>query len=224
MDDLITVRSLSFSDADTPPRLRGAALLAGLPAQRVQTLGAVALLRPPLLALFCSVRCPASVILRLHDAVRALREAGAPVVSGFHSPVERECLHLLLRGSQPIVVCAARPLSAARLAPEWRAALLAGRLLIISPFDDASPYPDQRRAEARNHFAAALAEAALFGHIEPRGKTEALARAALAWGAPCATTDDPGEAMRAWGMTAVRADTCVDWWRGVGPQERLPEH
>jgi predicted AAA+ superfamily ATPase len=38
----------------------------------------------------------------------ALREAGIPVIGGFHAPMEKECLDLLLRGTQPVVICPAR--------------------------------------------------------------------------------------------------------------------
>jgi len=30
------------------------------------------------------------------------------VISGFHTPAEKECLRILLRGAQPIIICPAR--------------------------------------------------------------------------------------------------------------------
>jgi len=85
------------------------------PSERMQALGDSAfntvytpghrrLLAQPLLALFCSERCPGDLIIKACDVATALRDAAVPVVSGFHSPVERECLSILLRGTQPIVV------------------------------------------------------------------------------------------------------------------------
>ena len=59
-------------------------------------------------AVFCSVRCPGNAILKAYDAARKLRDEGVTVVSGFHSPVEKECLRILLRGKQPVVICLAR--------------------------------------------------------------------------------------------------------------------
>ena len=60
-----------------------------------------------LLGLFCSTKCPGDAILQTYDLVRALRDAGVAVIGGFHSPMEKECLDLLLRGNQPIVICPA---------------------------------------------------------------------------------------------------------------------
>ena len=55
--------------------------------------------------LFCSVRCPDDTALRAYDACRKLRDEGMTLISGFHSPVEKECLKILLQGTQPIIVC-----------------------------------------------------------------------------------------------------------------------
>jgi predicted Rossmann fold nucleotide-binding protein DprA/Smf involved in DNA uptake len=59
-------------------------------------LGNMALLSQPKTALFCSVRCPGDAILGAYDSARKLRDEGVTVVSGFHSPVEKECLRILL--------------------------------------------------------------------------------------------------------------------------------
>jgi hypothetical protein len=58
------------------------------------------LLNHRLLGFLCSRRCPGDLILRTYDLIRALRDAGVPVVGGFQSPMEKECLELLLRGSR----------------------------------------------------------------------------------------------------------------------------
>src|SRR5690348_12573481 len=102
--------------------------------QAITARGDLAILQRPALALFCSIACPGDVILQTYDLARDLRDAGVTVAGGFHAPMERECLHLLLRGTQPIVVCPAR---------EWRAPLAEGRLLLLSPFGEGS-----RRATA----------------------------------------------------------------------------
>jgi hypothetical protein len=44
-----------------------------------------------LLGLFCSIRCPGDAIVQTYDLVRAVRDAGIPVIGGFHSPMEKEC-------------------------------------------------------------------------------------------------------------------------------------
>src|SRR5438105_13983321 len=71
-------------------------------------------------ALFCSARTPGDAILRAHDTARHLRDDGATVISGFHSPLEKECLRILLRGKQPINMCPARARGSVRIAGELR--------------------------------------------------------------------------------------------------------
>jgi hypothetical protein len=61
-----------------------------------------------LLGVFCSIRCPGNIILNTYDCMGILRGCGVVVVSGFHSPIEKDCLDILLKGTQPIVVCPTR--------------------------------------------------------------------------------------------------------------------
>ena len=143
---------------------------------RIFAIGNLDILSQPLLALFCSSKCPGSVILQTYDAVCALRDAGVTVISGFHSPIEKECLRLLLRGAQPIVICPARSIERMRIPSEWRAPLAAGRLLILSPFDAKHLRVTAETAQYRNHFAAAFASRVLIPYAAPGSKTEAFAR------------------------------------------------
>jgi len=67
-----------------------------------------AALRGRKLALFSSVKCPGDIILKTFDLAQHLRDQGVTVIGGFHSPMEQECLRILLRGKQPVVWCPAR--------------------------------------------------------------------------------------------------------------------
>jgi hypothetical protein len=87
---------------NSPVRLRKATEGTGF--SRFWTIGDVKILNTPLLGLLCSIRCPGRVIVQTYDLARALRDAGVPVIGGFHSPMEKECLDFLLRGKQPVVV------------------------------------------------------------------------------------------------------------------------
>jgi predicted Rossmann fold nucleotide-binding protein DprA/Smf involved in DNA uptake len=71
-------------------------------------LGNLDLLSLPNVAVFCSARCPGNIILPTYDQVAKWRDAEQCVVSGFHSPVEKECLQILLRGDTPVILCPAR--------------------------------------------------------------------------------------------------------------------
>ena len=87
-------------------------------------------------ALFCSSRCPGQIILKAHELAQQFRGSGTPTIGGYHSPVEKECLRVLLRGSQPITLCPARSIENMRLSPAWKEGLAEGRLLLLSTFDN----------------------------------------------------------------------------------------
>lgn len=138
------------------------------------------LLDAPLLGLVSSVQCPGSVIVQLLEAMRAIRSAGITVIGGFHSPVERECLELLLAGTQPIVLVQAR--ATRRLTPSVRAAMDMSRLAVLSPRESTAPRMSRALANDRNKVIAQLAWALLVPYAAPGGATEALALKALADG------------------------------------------
>ncbi|MDA8084263.1 MAG: DNA-processing protein DprA [Nitrospiraceae bacterium] len=163
--------TLSVDDVRYPARLRDR-LGDKAPAQ-ISALGDLDLLALPKIALFCSTRCPGNVILKTYDQAAKWRDAGHCVISGFHSPVEKECLRILLRGSQPIIICPARSLPK-RIPPEWRKAMADGRLLILSGFCATEKRMTAELAMRRNEFVAALADENWFAHITPGGHAERL--------------------------------------------------
>lgn len=108
--------TVRWIETDDPIREQGLADSTELRScKKVSVLGAVEILRKPALGLFCSIRCPGQVILAVYDLARALRDAAIPVIGGFHTPMEKECLDLLLRGTQPVVMCPARSIQGMRL-------------------------------------------------------------------------------------------------------------
>lgn len=138
-------------------------------------LGNLDLLALPKTALFCSARCPGEAILRAHGQAAKWRDEGRCVISGFHSPVERDCLRILLRGQGPVVVCPARSLPK-RVPSEWEPALAAGRMLLLTPFGHEHRRISAALAARRNDLVAALADELWFAHITPGGRMEQLAR------------------------------------------------
>jgi hypothetical protein len=156
--------------------------------------GDPALLDAPLVALLASVEVSAAVALATFELVRALREAGVAVVSGFQSPLERACLDVLLGGTAPVVVCAARGIDDLRLPASWRAPLAAGRLLVASGFAPRLRRPTRELAAERNRHVAALSQRVLVAHAAPGGKTYRLAAERLRAGARVHTIDDPANA------------------------------
>ena len=123
-----------------------------------------------------------------------MREAGIPVIGGFHTSIEKDCLEILLRGTQPVVVCPARGIGRMRPPPAWKAPIAEGRLLLRSPFDDAKRRVTAKLAVERNRFVVGQAAAVLIVHAAPGGQTESLARDAIARGKPVLTLSSPHNA------------------------------
>ena len=178
---------------------------------QIKSKGNTRLFEEPLTALFCSQRCPGDLILKTYDLARAMREAGVVVIGGFQTPMEKECLHLLLRGSQPVVVCPARGIDSMRVPREWRAALGEDRLLVLSPFPSTRSRPTAELATQRNDLVAELAAQVFIAHAAPGSKTEAFARKLAALGKPLLTLDSPANA----NMVEMGAKV-VDTERGDG--------
>ena len=149
------------------------------------------ILQRPLLALFVCTRCPGDVILRVYDIARNLRDGQVPVIGGFHTPMEKECLDLLLRGTQPVVACPARSLHGMRVPSAWKAAIAAGRLLVLSQFADRHRRITAELSAQRNRLVAAIAAEIFVAHAAPGSKTEDLCRDVLAHGRRIFTLDLP---------------------------------
>lgn len=142
------------------------------------------------IGLFCSVRCPGDLIIKTYDFTRFVRGRGISIIGGFHSPIEKDCLEILLRGSDPIIVCPARRLSQSHLPREWQDAIGAGRMLLLSPFTQKQKRATAELALERNRFVASIADETLIAYAYPGSKTEALCREVLAGGKRVYTFND----------------------------------
>ena len=86
-------------------------------------------------AFLCFRRYPAAAVLCIYDWAKEMRESGECMISGFHSALERDVLAILFKGSQPVILAAARGLPQ-RYPADVKKAIDRGRLLVISPFPD----------------------------------------------------------------------------------------
>jgi len=171
------------------------------PAHIVQQMGAAAplslvaagnpdILKSQGIGLICSIKCPGSIIIKTFDAIRRLRDEKVMIIGGFHSPMEQECLDLLLRGDQPVILCPARGLRNLRIGQKARKAMEEGRLLILSQFGDEVRRTTSSQAIARNNLVAALAEALLVPHASQNGKSWITVKRALGYGQKIFTFED----------------------------------
>ena len=143
----------------------------------LKAIGNLEILRQPAIALFCSNQCPEDLAQQTYALVKQLRKANIAVISGFHSPVEKVCLHLLLKGTQPIIYCPARSLDTLRLPQDQKTAIEARRLLLLSPFPVSQKRATVALAVRRNRLVGAIATSVFIAYATPQGKTENLASA-----------------------------------------------
>ncbi len=141
-------------------------------------------------AFLCSRRCPASIVTKSYDWAIEKRNAGVCVLSGNHSQIEKDVLHYLLKGSQPIIVALARGLKK-HVEPEFAEALSKNRLLFISPFDSSVTRVSQETANKRNNFMAELADEIFVAYAEPNGNVYQLIMKWLKKGKNVSTFDVP---------------------------------
>ena len=199
------VAEIDSEAAACHPILRHAA--SSLEYSRVWALGSPAILDAPLLGFLCSERCPGNIVLAAYDLARVLRDTGVPIAGGFHSPMERECLDLLLRGTQPIVICPARTIMPMRMPRRWRDCVRAGRGLIISPFAPTARSPTAALAAVRNRFVAMLSRHLFVVHAAPGGRLEALCREWIAMNREVlALSDEANAHLSALGVTLTTPD------------------
>ena len=77
--------------------------------------GNLDILQYPRIGLICSIQCPGSIVIKTFDVIRRLRDEKVVMIGGFYFPMARECFDLLLRGSQPVILCPARSLRNLRM-------------------------------------------------------------------------------------------------------------
>lgn len=137
-------------------------------------IGNVALLDAPRkLALLVSRRCDGEAVLAAYDRVSAACDGETVVVSGFHSPVEADCLKILLRSSESrVIMVLARYLGETFLVhASWREALGQGRLLILSAFQIQQKRPDHASCERRNRQIHVMCEGQCLNRAEMIGRS-----------------------------------------------------
>lgn len=134
--------------------------------------GNIELINYPLLAIFSSAKCPTSQILKVHDYAKEIRDGEMGVISGFHAPVEKEVLEVLLKGSCPIIVVLGRRLEGARIPVAWRTEVEKGRILVLSPFKEYQSYVTKEMSLKRNDLAARIAGQVMVVHASEGGNLQ----------------------------------------------------
>jgi hypothetical protein len=124
-------------------------------------------------AFLCSRQVPASTMLKCYDWAIAQREAGTCVISGFHSTIEKDVLHYLLKGEQPIIIALARGIKE-KIEPVFEKPLAEGRLLFIMPFGKEVKRVSTQTSIVRNKMMIELADQITIGFATKKGQLETL--------------------------------------------------
>jgi predicted Rossmann fold nucleotide-binding protein DprA/Smf involved in DNA uptake len=170
-------------------------------------IGDAAILRSRPVGLMCSIQCPGSIIVKTLDAAHVLRNQGVATIGGFHTPMERQCLDILFRGPQPVVICPPKGLSYLRLGQAARQALKDRRLLLLSPFDKSVRRSTAAQARRRNDLVATLSDVLWVPYASPGGNTWDTVQRALARGQSVITLRDENNLrLVEMGALAVDAD------------------
>jgi hypothetical protein len=106
------------------------------------------------------------------------------VIGGFHSPIEKECLEILLRGKQPIIISLARGIEGMRAPRGWNHLLAENRLLVLSAFARSQRRATRELASVRNRIVAAVADKVVFAHVTPNGQLDRLRQQVVDWKIP----------------------------------------
>jgi predicted Rossmann fold nucleotide-binding protein DprA/Smf involved in DNA uptake len=135
--------------------------------------GNQALLGTPLTAFFSSRQCPGVAIRAAMEWALERARSRQPVASGFHSPLEQSVLKVLLQARCPVVAVLARPVSGARLPPDWAEPLAQDRMAVVSAATSTAGRLTEDRAAARNQLVARLASDIVVAHASLGGQLRA---------------------------------------------------
>ena len=113
------------------------------------------LLKLPKTAFLASNTISSETVLRCYDWATEMSRQGRCVVSGFSSKLEKDVLHFLMKGKQPIIMVLARQMY--KVVPsDLKEALEQNRLLIISTSQ--AVRQSRATAMARNRYVSEMAD------------------------------------------------------------------
>lgn len=131
------------------------------------------LLKIQKIGFLCSRKVPAEIILKTYDWAIEQREKGICVISGFHSKIEKDVFHYLLKGTQPIIMVLARSMKK-RWPREIKAETEKERLLIVSPFDENTKRITRITTYIRNKYIIEISDDIYVPYISQNGQLSKL--------------------------------------------------
>lgn len=139
----------------------------------ITTAGNIEILKLHKTAFLCSRQISAQSVLKCYDWATKQRDEGCCIISGFHSQIEKDVLHFLLKGKQPIILVLGRSLYK-QIPEELNKPLKEERLLIISVVSQSTNRQSIESAILRNRYIIDNADEVVFGSIDPNGMLNRL--------------------------------------------------
>jgi predicted Rossmann fold nucleotide-binding protein DprA/Smf involved in DNA uptake len=188
------LQTIAPEDAVYPTALKPCTAFKTAPT--LHTIGNLSLLQIPAIAFFCSTQCPEDLIPKIHDIAQSCCDTRTPIISGFHTSIEQDCLTILLGGTQPVIHCPARCLHNLSLSPAQQQAVYDNRLLLLSPFSASYPRATATLAAKRNALIGAIVQTLFIAYAAPDSKTLAFIQDLLKSGKSIITFDHPDNSAR----------------------------
>ena len=138
----------------------------------MHSVGNLELLKLEKIAFLCSRNFTEEVALKSYRWADEQCEKGTCVISGYHSPIEKEVLCRLLKGKQPIIIAMAMGLK--KLDGQWNDPIASGRLLVISRYAESVSHPCESKCYQRNRLMMELADGVVIAHASEGGNLARL--------------------------------------------------
>ena len=134
----------------------------------IQYRGNIELLQLPKTAFLSSRNISPPSVMACYDWATQQRSAGRCIISGFHSQIEKDVLHFLLKGTQPVIMVLGRSLYK-KLPEELIKPLEENRLLIVSVVSQSTNRQSVESAMIRNKYIIENADEVVFGSLGEAG-------------------------------------------------------
>lgn len=141
----------------------------------LHTLGNLSLFELRKIAFLCSQKCPVALWPKLRDWAAGASLKGSCVISGFHSPMEKELLAHLVEVGVPVILALASGLPGC-LAEELMAPMAAGRLLLVTRYAASVTHPCRDKCRQRNRMMLEWSDEVVVGYASAGGTLERLCR------------------------------------------------
>ena len=146
--------------------------------QHLAYIGNFDILNLPKVAFLSSRQISSEAVLKCLDWATEQRDRGICVISGFHSPLEKDVLHFLLKGNQSVILVLGRSLYK-QIPNEFQKPISEKRLLIVSPVAQTVHRHSIQSILVRNNYIIDTAKEIVFGSLNKNGSLFPLYNKAL---------------------------------------------